>query len=319
MVASGTPATGSARGGRPARWEGAILDRIVDRLADLGGFAPADWSSRSLVRVGSQSPTTPPFFLAQTGHEWVVTLRFLVKRGAFKAAVLERLLNLKPFHETPTPVLSSADRVALGHYSRRDAGDRRGRSTPTPTWPPTPSTPFFVQAAISYQKSYGIANPTAAERADATAMATEFSAPPAWKVLPAPNRSPRPNQNGPPSCEASLPKAEVGCAESDRSPSSFSLGAICSDSRCQSLTPPGPDAILWESLSSRSPPALAGGERVVSGRGGTRMVIGTNRSRGWRGVGLMVLGLGLPDRDRGGWPGEAAEHCGRAGGRPWIW
>ena len=47
----------TASNGRPARWDGRILERIVDRIEELGrsetGFAPTDWSQRGVVRISS--------------------------------------------------------------------------------------------------------------------------------------------------------------------------------------------------------------------------------------------------------------------------
>ncbi len=177
-----------SRGGKPARWDGAILDRVVDRLAEVGGFAPADWSSRSLVRVGSANPITPPFFLAQTGHEWVVTLRFLVQRNTFKPDALTRLLDLKPFYESRTPVLSIADRVALGdiHGAMQEVVLTVHTADDLAT---DAFDSFLVQAAISYQRAFGVIPPTAAQQADAAALAVEA---PGWKVIAAPEPKSKP-------------------------------------------------------------------------------------------------------------------------------
>ena len=101
------------RTGKPARWEGAILDHVVDLLAELGGFPEPDWSRRSVVRVASPDPTAPPFLEAFTGHEWVVSLRFLVKSHTFQADTLAAALGLLPFSQSPRPVLSDSARVTV--------------------------------------------------------------------------------------------------------------------------------------------------------------------------------------------------------------
>jgi excinuclease ABC subunit A len=103
------------RTGKPVRWDGAMLGRIVDRVESLGGFAPADWSQRAVVRVGDASPGSPPFLEALTGHEWVLTLRFRVPRNTFKADALERALRLVPFSDSATPVLSDAPRLDVAN------------------------------------------------------------------------------------------------------------------------------------------------------------------------------------------------------------
>jgi excinuclease ABC subunit A len=107
-----------ARNGRPARWDGRILELIVDRVEKLGAgrFAPTEWSERGVVRihcVEGQKTNSFPFFHATTSGEWVVTLRFFVPRNTFKSGTLENALQLVPFHESPTPVLSDAPRIKV--------------------------------------------------------------------------------------------------------------------------------------------------------------------------------------------------------------
>ncbi|AMV37347.1 excinuclease ABC subunit UvrA [Planctomyces sp. SH-PL62] len=108
----------TSRNGRPARWDGQILGRIVDRLEELGRglLAPTDWNQRGAVRIGLLSQNGEPdyvFFQATTGGEWIVTLRVRVPRNTFQAKALAASLGLVPFHEAPTPVLSDAPRLKV--------------------------------------------------------------------------------------------------------------------------------------------------------------------------------------------------------------
>jgi excinuclease ABC subunit A len=107
-----------SRNGRPVRWDGKILARVVDRIAalDPDGFAPPDWSQRSLVKVVGTAKGGPVFFTAVTGHEWVLTLKFRVPKGSIKPEWVESQLKLAAFHETSPPVLSDSPRVALMNY-----------------------------------------------------------------------------------------------------------------------------------------------------------------------------------------------------------
>ena len=106
---------------RPAKWSGAILARVVDRILEIGldGFAPADWSQQALVKVatapaaGKAAEKPRPFLRAHTGSEWTLKLQFHVRRAAFKPALLARVLGLKPFHDLETPILSNAPRVEI--------------------------------------------------------------------------------------------------------------------------------------------------------------------------------------------------------------
>jgi excinuclease ABC subunit A len=106
-----------ARNGRPARWDGRILERTVDRIEELGqsetGLAPADWSQRGIVRINSVDKTKIafPFLHATTSSEWVVILRFFVPKNTFSGGDLEARLKLVPFHQSETPVLCDLPRL----------------------------------------------------------------------------------------------------------------------------------------------------------------------------------------------------------------
>src|SRR5262249_47787673 len=102
------------RTGKAVRWDGLILERVVDRLAELGGFAAPDWSQRSVVRIAHPAGG-PAVFEAITGHEWIIPLRSRLPRNTFKPADLAAELGLTPFHDGPTPVLSDAERLTVAN------------------------------------------------------------------------------------------------------------------------------------------------------------------------------------------------------------
>jgi excinuclease ABC subunit A len=106
-----------AGNGRPVRWDGRILETIVDRVESLGkgGFAPTEWSQRGVVRIKGSDETRVafPFFHATTSSEWVVTLRLFVPKGTFRAGAVEKLLALVPFHQVEPPVLSDLPRLRI--------------------------------------------------------------------------------------------------------------------------------------------------------------------------------------------------------------
>ncbi|MFO0958854.1 MAG: hypothetical protein U0800_15735 [Isosphaeraceae bacterium] len=87
--------------GTPGRSPGRGRHRPRRLVPACGGpHPPARWSGDAL-------------FEAQTGHEWVLTVRFYLPPGTFSGAALTRDLDLKPFHEHATPVLSDHDRVRV--------------------------------------------------------------------------------------------------------------------------------------------------------------------------------------------------------------
>jgi excinuclease ABC subunit A len=111
-----------ARNGRPARWDGRILERIVDQIEALkadhnggAGLGPVDWSQRNAVRItgSDKNKISFPFFHATTSSEWVVTLRFFVPKNTFRLAALEGQLKLAPFHLVAPPVLCDQPRLKL--------------------------------------------------------------------------------------------------------------------------------------------------------------------------------------------------------------
>jgi excinuclease ABC subunit A len=114
-----------ARNGRPARWDGRILERIVDQVEALAasdsqidstsGLAPTDWSQRNLVKITGADPTriSFPFLHASTSSEWVITVRFFVPKSTFREQALESQLRLVPFHEMETPVLCDQPRLKI--------------------------------------------------------------------------------------------------------------------------------------------------------------------------------------------------------------
>jgi excinuclease ABC subunit A len=102
-----------ARNGKAVRWDGRILELVVDRAVALGRFAPVDWSQRAVVKLSGVGRDAPVFFTAMTGHEWVLTLKFRVGRNTFQQAPLAAKLKLTAFHEAATPVLSDAARLVV--------------------------------------------------------------------------------------------------------------------------------------------------------------------------------------------------------------
>ncbi|CAN5685719.1 hypothetical protein BH23PLA1_BH23PLA1_12510 [soil metagenome] len=102
-----------SRTGKPARWDGRILERVVDRIQELGTFEATDWANRSAVRIAGSSKDAPVFFEANTGQEWILTLRFRVRGLGFRPEALTKRLGLVPFEASAVPVRSDADRLLV--------------------------------------------------------------------------------------------------------------------------------------------------------------------------------------------------------------
>ncbi len=104
------------RTGKPVRWEGKLLEGVVDRIQVQEGVPAVDWSQRSLARIPAKDPGQPAFFEAYTAHEWIITLRFRLPRNTFKKNDLADRLELKPFAESAPPVLSDAPRIEIQNW-----------------------------------------------------------------------------------------------------------------------------------------------------------------------------------------------------------
>jgi excinuclease ABC subunit A len=88
-----------AHNGKPCRWEGTALDLVIDALAGCKDLAAPNWNHRSIVEVMAAEKTGGWFLHAQTGDEWLLTLKFRVKKNSFDQAALSRRLDLKPIDD----------------------------------------------------------------------------------------------------------------------------------------------------------------------------------------------------------------------------
>ena len=141
--------------GKPARWEGDLLNWLDDEIHALGEFSETDWSQRTTVEISGKVKSRGWFFHGHTGMEWLVRLVFRVKRNTFKQAVVEEMLGLKPLHET-------AELQVYNRESRINVANRKGpwqevwmlvhnkAEIQTPGF-----RKFLKQAAAAFEKSVG--------------------------------------------------------------------------------------------------------------------------------------------------------------------
>ncbi len=141
--------------GKPARWEGDVLNWLDDEIHNLGEFAETDWSQRTTVEIAALKKTQGWFLHAHTGMEWLVRLVFRVAHNTFKQDDLERKLALAPLHQT-------AELQVYNKETRVNVANRKGPwqevallihkkgEIDTPAF-----RAFLKQAADSFQKSLG--------------------------------------------------------------------------------------------------------------------------------------------------------------------
>ncbi|MGQ0636162.1 MAG: excinuclease ABC subunit UvrA [Planctomycetaceae bacterium] len=136
--------------GRPCRWEGSALALVVERLESETGFAATNWNDRSVVEVtGAGAPATW-FLHALTGDEWLLTLRFRVKRNTFHEDRLAAALDLKPLDDLDElPVYGRGPRVRV-----KNLKGPWQEVTVTVHWRREIDTPAFRQFLGSALRSY---------------------------------------------------------------------------------------------------------------------------------------------------------------------
>lgn len=84
--------------GQRCRWDGGALQYVIDLLADDDRLSPVNWNHRSTVEVKANGGLGW-FLHARTGHEWMMSLCFRVKKNAFSQKELDTALNLTPIDD----------------------------------------------------------------------------------------------------------------------------------------------------------------------------------------------------------------------------
>ena len=100
------------RKGEACRWDGRILERVVDRIQESGKFAETNWNSRGVVEITGPRRSDGWFFHAITGEAWLIKMKFRVARGTFKRDSLLERIKLKTLNELEElPIYSNEPRV----------------------------------------------------------------------------------------------------------------------------------------------------------------------------------------------------------------
>ncbi len=105
---------GLAHNGKPRRWKGDILAKIIDTLEASEKFAPTTWSDRSTVEITAKTKGIGWFLHALTGDEWLLTLKFRVPKKTFVESELSDGLGLKDVNDLDDiPVYNRQPRVRI--------------------------------------------------------------------------------------------------------------------------------------------------------------------------------------------------------------
>jgi excinuclease ABC subunit A len=107
------------RKGQPAKWDGRMLERVVDFIHEHGDFADTNWNARSIVEITGHKKTDGWFLHAITGEEWLLKLKFRVAKNTFQRDQLVEQLKLVPLNEL-------AELPVYGHEPRVKCKNLRG-------------------------------------------------------------------------------------------------------------------------------------------------------------------------------------------------
>ena len=107
-----------SRTGQPIRWDGNILQEVVNRIEASKDFAPTDWNNRSVVEIRGEKKSLGWFFHAITAEEWLLKMKFRTARNTFRKETLIPKLDLKPLNEMDAiPLYSIEPRVRVQRHS----------------------------------------------------------------------------------------------------------------------------------------------------------------------------------------------------------
>jgi len=87
--------------GKPARWEGEILNWIDEQIHKRGNFPETNWKQPTVVEIAGPKKSQGWFFHAHSGMEWLVRLVFRVGRNKFKGPDLVSRLAIPTLNDTP--------------------------------------------------------------------------------------------------------------------------------------------------------------------------------------------------------------------------
>ena len=100
------------RKGEPCRWDGRVLQEVVDRIHALGPFSETNWNHRTVVEIAGLKKSVGWFFHAITGESWLLKMKFRVSRGTFQRQNLVDRLPLKTLNQLDElPIYGNQPRV----------------------------------------------------------------------------------------------------------------------------------------------------------------------------------------------------------------
>jgi len=102
------------RKGQTCKWDGKILEELVDKIQETKLFAETNWNNRSVVEISSKQKSLGWFLHAITSEEWLLKLKFRTAKNTFRRELLTQRLNLPPLNDMPDiPLYGTEPRVRV--------------------------------------------------------------------------------------------------------------------------------------------------------------------------------------------------------------
>ncbi len=112
------------RNGESVKWDGKILEKVVDYIQQHEGFSETDWSQRTVVEISGQKKSKGWFFHAITGEQWLLKMKFRVRPRTFKRDELVEQIPLKSQRFGRLAHLRQSAPSPFGGTGQRLAGSR---------------------------------------------------------------------------------------------------------------------------------------------------------------------------------------------------
>ncbi len=104
----------TTRSGVPCKWEGRVLNAIVEKLEEKTLFAETDWQNKTSVEIRLEDKPNVWFLRAITNEEWLLRLKFRTAKNTFDKGALARKLALKPLKDVEEiPLYGTLPRVKV--------------------------------------------------------------------------------------------------------------------------------------------------------------------------------------------------------------
>ncbi len=102
------------RNGKAIKWDGRILEKVVDAIEKHDGFSETDWNNQSIVEICGTKKSRGWFLHAITGETWLLKMKFRCRRGTFRREELLEKISLPTANQMEDlPIYGNDPRVKV--------------------------------------------------------------------------------------------------------------------------------------------------------------------------------------------------------------